>query len=374
MSAISRRVIVPVDLGTRAYQVMIGPGLLADIAGLIDPFCPGRKVVIITDRHVADLYLSMVKKSLGDGRIAVSEIILPPGEATKNFAQLESLVESLIEFKVERGDLIIALGGGVIGDITGFGAAIIKRGLDFVQIPTTLLAQVDSSVGGKTAVNSRQGKNLIGAFHQPRLVIADTQVLDTLPHREVMAGYAEILKCALIGDRDYFERLDVSAHRLIAGDLDARLDAISRAVAMKAEIVTQDEREGGVRALLNLGHTFGHAFEAAIGYGPQFLHGEGVALGLRLAFDFSAEQGLCPRADADRVHVHLRRLGFITEPSGVPGGPFPVDALMSAMAQDKKVEAGRLTFILARAIGDCFVAKNVDANLVSRFLEQANRP
>jgi 3-dehydroquinate synthase len=359
---------VPVALADRQYDVLIGAGLLWDVAGLIRPFCPAGRVVIVTDQHVADLYLGPVQTGLAKGQITSEAIVLPPGESTKNFAQLETLVEDLIARNIERGDLILALGGGVIGDITGFAAAIVKRGLDFVQIPTSLLAQVDSSVGGKTAVNSRRGKNLIGAFHQPRLVIADLDVLASLPPREVMAGYAEIVKCALIGDGEFFGHLEQSAQRLIAGDQTALLDAVCRAVGMKAEIVAQDERESGRRALLNLGHTFGHAFEAATGFGSRFLHGEAVALGLCLAFDFSASLELCVPEAAARVKAHLTALGFITDPAQVPGAPYGVDFLMAAMAQDKKVEGGRLTFILARAIGDCFVAKNVDADRVRRFL------
>ena len=359
---------VPVALADRSYQVIIGPDLLQKSAQLIAPFCPHRRTVIITDQTVAGLHLDALTASLDHGGIVHHEIILAPGEKTKSFANLEHVVDELIAQRIERGDVILALGGGVIGDLAGFAAAIVKRGMDFIQIPTTLLAQVDSSVGGKTAINSRHGKNLIGAFHQPRLVIADLGVLDTLPQREIMAGYAEIVKYGLIADRDFFDWLETHAPALIAGDHKARMTAIAKSVAMKAEIVTQDERESGRRALLNLGHTFGHAFEAATGFGPDLLHGEAVALGLVLAFDFSASQGLCPASDSDTVRRHLNQLGFITKPSQVKGGPFPVEFLMDAMAQDKKVEAGRLTFILTRAIGDAFVAKNVPSAMVRDFL------
>jgi 3-dehydroquinate synthase len=359
---------VPVALADRSYHVVIGPDLLSKTAQLIAPFCPHRRTVIITDQTVAALHLAALTASLDAGGIIHHEIILPPGEKTKSFANLEHVVDELIAHRIERGDVILALGGGVIGDLAGFAAAIVKRGMDFIQIPTTLLAQVDSSVGGKTAINSRHGKNLIGAFHQPRLVIADLDVLDTLPKREIMAGYAEIIKYGLIDDRDFFDWLEVNASALIAGDPQARMTAIAKSVAKKAEIVSQDERESGRRALLNLGHTFGHAFEAATGFGPDLLHGEAVALGLVMAFDYSAAQGLCPAGDAAAVRQHLDQLGFITKPSRVKGGPFPADFLMNAMAQDKKVEAGRLTFILARAIGQAFVAKNVPSAPVRDFL------
>jgi 3-dehydroquinate synthase len=262
----------------------------------------------------------------------------------------------------------MALGGGVIGDLTGFAAAIVKRGLDFVQVPTSLLAQVDSSVGGKTAINSRAGKNLIGAFHQPRLVLADLDVLTSLPPREVMAGYAEIVKCALIGDAPFFDDLQQQAPRLIAGDLDTRASAITRAIRMKADIVAQDERESGPRALLNLGHTFGHAYEALCHYDSRLLHGEAVALGLNLAFGFSCHLGLCSPQDAQKVKRHLQELGFNIDPARVPGGPYDLDAVMTAMAQDKKIEGGRLTFILAHGIGRCFIAKDVSADSVRAYL------
>ena len=359
---------VTVALADRSYPVVIGPNLLAKTAQLIAPFCPHRRTVIITDQTIAALHLATLTASLDIGAISHHEIILAPGEKTKSFTNLEHVVDELIAHRIERGDVILAFGGGVIGDLAGFAASIVKRGMDFIQIPTTLLAQVDSSVGGKTAINSRHGKNLIGAFHQPRLVIADLDVLSTLPRREIMAGYAEIVKYGLIADRDFFDWLEIHAQSLIAGDPAARMTAIAKSVAMKAEIVAEDERESGRRALLNLGHTFGHAFEAATGFGPDLLHGEAVALGLVLAFDYSAAQGLCPAQDAAAIRHHLNNLGFITQPSQVKGAPFPVDFLLNAMAQDKKVEAGRLTFILARAIGQAFVAKDVQPAGVKDFL------
>jgi 3-dehydroquinate synthase len=295
-------------------------------------------------------------------------VSVPPGESSKSIAMFERVCDALIAARIERGDVVIALGGGVVGDLAGFCAAAVRRGLDYVQVPTSLLAQVDSSVGGKTAINSRHGKNLIGAFYQPVLVVIDTQLLDSLPAREFRAGYAEVVKYGLLGDAGFFAWLDANADDLFAGRAAAREHAIAVSCRMKADIVARDERETGDRALLNLGHTFGHAFEAAAGFSDRLLHGEAIGLGMSLAFDFSAARGLLPAADDARVKHHLGKVGLPTHISQVPGGVPGVDALMDLMAQDKKVRRGRLTFILVRGIGQAFVASDVDAAQVRAFL------
>src|SRR6185437_2342649 len=293
---------------------------------------------------------------------------VPAGESSKSIAMFERVCDALIAARIERGDVVVALGGGVVGDLGGFCAAAVRRGLDYVQVPTTLLAQVDSSVGGKTAINSRHGKNLIGAFYQPILVVADSQLLDSLPARQFRAGYAEVAKYGLLGDAGFFAWLEANADDVFAGRAAAREHAIATSCRMKAEIVARDERETGDRALLNLGHTFGHAFEAAAGFSDRLLHGEAVALGMSLAFDFSAARGLLPRADGARVKHHLGKVGLPTHISDVPGGVPGVDVLMDLMAQDKKVRRGRLTFILVRGIGQAFVVPDVDATEVRAFL------
>jgi 3-dehydroquinate synthase len=287
-------------------------------------------------------------------------IVLPPGEKTKNFDRLEEVLESLLARGIERSTVIVALGGGVIGDLAGFAAAVALRGLDFVQVPTTLLSQVDSSVGGKTGINSRHGKNLVGAFHQPRLVLADTGALATLPRRERLAGYAEVAKYGLIDEPGFFEWLEVNGARVIDGDGGAQIHAVRASCAAKARIVGADEREAAERALLNLGHTFGHAFEAAVGYGGALLHGEAVSIGMALAFRLSVRLGLCPPGDLERAVRHLRAVGLPTEPPSIPGVRWDADELMGHMSRDKKVKDGKLTFILARGIGKGFVAKGID--------------
>jgi 3-dehydroquinate synthase len=360
---------IPVGLEGRGYDVLVGTGLLDAAGGLIAPFAPRRRIAIVTDETVAALHLARLRASLEAAGLAASAIILPPGEGQKSWAGLEHLSERLLALELERRDIVIAFGGGVIGDLAGFAAGVLKRGIDFVQIPTTLLAQVDSSVGGKTAINARAGKNLVGLFHQPRLVLADLDVLATLPARERMAGYAEIVKYGLIDDPAFFAWCEGAAARVLAGEAEALARAIETSVAAKARVVAADEREGGVRALLNLGHTFAHAFEAEIGFDDRtMLHGEAVGLGLGLAFRFSAAQGLCPPEDAARVSAHLDALGF-SRPRNAPGGPFEADRLLAAMAHDKKVEDGRLTFILARGIGASFIARDVSAAAVREFLQ-----
>ncbi len=360
--------IVRAALGERAYDIVIGAGLLRQAGVRIAPFAPSRRVAVVSDETVAALHLGALADALEAEGLRWDAIILPPGEQTKSFSGLETLCTRLIALGLERRDLVIAFGGGVIGDLAGFAAGIVKRGLDFVQIPTTLLAQVDSSVGGKTAIDTPQGKNLIGLFHQPRLVLADLDLLDTLPLRERLAGAAEIVKYGMVDDADFFAWCESHAGALRTGDKGALLHAVGRSVQNKARIVAADEREAGARALLNLGHTFGHAFEAATGFGPHLLHGEAVALGCALAFQLSARLGLCPPEDAARVEALLGALGLPVTP---PNLPFDPDQLLALMAQDKKAEAGRLTLILARGIGRAFVQKGADPAPVRALLTEA---
>jgi len=366
-------VTVKVALGPRAYDIVIGRGLLASLGRRLQALKPGAKAAIVTDANVEKLLLAAAQSGLA-ADVPATHISVPPGEGSKSFAMFERVCEALIAAKLERGDVVVALGGGVVGDLAGFCAAAVRRGLDYVQVPTTLLAQVDSSVGGKTAINSRHGKNLIGAFHQPVLVVADTALLDSLPPREFRAGYAEVAKYGLLGDAGFFAWLEANADDVFAGAGAAREHAIATSCRMKAEIVARDERETGDRALLNLGHTFGHAFEAAAGFSGRLLHGEAVALGTALAFDFSARLGLLPQAEAERVKRHLGKVGLPTHIRDVPGGVPGVDALMDLMAQDKKVKRGRLTFILARAVGAAFVAPDVEAAQVRAFLADKLAP
>ena len=331
---------------------------------------PGCKVAIVTDETVARHHLAAAKASLTDAGIAVSSVKVPAGESSKSFRHFERVCDSLIAAKIERDDIILALGGGVVGDLGGFAASVVRRGVDYVQVPTTLLAQVDSSVGGKTAINARQGKNLVGAFYQPILVVADTALLDTLPEREFRAGYAEVVKYGLLGDADFFEWLDANWRDLFAGG-PSREHAIAVSCRAKAAIVARDERETGDRMLLNLGHTFGHAFEAAAGFSDKLLHGEAVGLGMSLAFEFSARRGLISKDDADRVLAHLAATGLPTHVKAVAGGNWPgIDAMMDLISQDKKVKRGQLTFILVRGIGQAFVTRDVAADEVRAFLAE----
>ena len=359
---------VRVALGTRSYDIVIGRGLLASLGQRVAALKPGAKAAIVTDANVERLLLGATQGALAGAGIGATHVSVPAGEGSKSIAMFERVCDALIAARIERGDVVVALGGGVVGDLAGFCAAAVRRGLDYVQVPTSLLAQVDSSVGGKTAINSRHGKNLIGAFHQPVLVVADTALLDTLPPREFRAGYAEVAKYGLLGDAGFFAWLEASADDVFAGRAGAREHAIATSCRMKAEIVARDERETGDRALLNLGHTFGHAFEAAAGFSERLLHGEAVALGMSLAFDFSARLGLAPPADAERVKHHLGEAGLPTRVADVPGGVPGVDGLMDLMAQDKKVKRGRLTFILVRGVGKAYVAPDVDSAAVRAFL------
>jgi 3-dehydroquinate synthase len=361
---------VPVPLGDRAYDVLIGPGLVARVGDLITEYYPAARCGIITDETVAKHHLGALEKGFADGKIA-GTVILPPGEATKSFVEVAALSEKLLEMGLERGDMVVALGGGVMGDLAGFAAAILRRGIRFVQVPTTLLAQVDSSVGGKTGINTRQGKNLIGAFHQPSLVLADTDVLSTLPPREMRAGYAEVVKYGLLGDAAFFQWLDQSWRSVFGNDPTTLTRAIETSVKAKADIVVRDETETGDRMLLNLGHTFGHALEAWAGFSSRLLHGEAIAIGMAQAFRFSEELGLCPAGTAQRVEAHLKAVGLPTRVAHIPGPSKPdAPALFALMRQDKKVRQGQLTLILVRGIGEAFVTRDVAPEAVSRFLER----
>ena len=362
---------VRVALGARSYDVRIGPGLIGRAGEEIAPLLARPRVAILTDARVAELHLAPFEAALAKAGIKSSALALPPGEATKGWPEFSRAVEWLLAERIERRDVVVALGGGVIGDLAGFAAAVLRRGVRFVQVPTTLLAQVDSSVGGKTGINAPQGKNLIGAFHQPSLVLADTDVLGTLPPRDFLAGYGEVVKYGLLGDAAFFEWLETEGPGIAAGDEAARVRAVRRSVEMKAEIVARDETEAGDRALLNLGHTFCHALEAATGYSDRLLHGEGVAVGCALAFDLSARLGLCAQEDPSRVRAHLKAMGTKTDLADIPGDLPGADGLLDLMAQDKKVVDGRLRFILARGIGEAFVADDVPPDAVRTVLEEA---
>ncbi|UWU69540.1 3-dehydroquinate synthase [Bradyrhizobium sp. NC92] len=364
---------VGVALENRAYDIVIGRGVLASLGERIAALRPGVRTAIVTDRTVAKHWLEPTEASLAAAGIPTSRIVVEEGEISKTYAGLEKVSEALIAAKIERNDLVIALGGGVVGDLAGFAAAILRRGVDFVQVPTSLLAQVDSSVGGKTGINSPQGKNLLGAFHQPVLVVADTAVLDTLSPRQFRAGYAEVAKYGVLGDEAFFTWLEKN-HADISRGGSAREHAIATSCRAKAAIVARDERETGERALLNLGHTFGHALEAATGFSDRLFHGEGVAIGMTLAAQFSAKLGMIGAADAARVERHLIEAGLPTRLQDIAGfaqeGLADADALMALMAQDKKVKRGKLTFILLEAVGGAVIAKDVEPTPVRDFLKE----
>jgi 3-dehydroquinate synthase len=362
-------IVVNVALAERSYDIAIGRGLLASLGHKIAALRPGAKVAIVSDETVAQHHLPAAVAAITGAGLQSATIIVPPGESSKSFATFETVCEQLILARIERGDLVVALGGGVIGDLAGFAAAVVRRGLDYVQVPTSLLAQVDSSVGGKTAIDSSHGKNLIGAFHQPILVVADTGLLDTLSPREFRAGYAEVAKYGLLGDQAFFAWLEANWQEMFSGG-PAREHAIATSCRMKAAIVGRDERETGERALLNLGHTFGHAFEAAAGFSQRLLHGEAISLGMILAFEFSARRGLISAAEAARAQRHLAAVGLPTQISAIPGGAPGIDRLMELIGQDKKVKRGKLTFILVRGIGASFIAPDVDAAEVRVFLTE----
>lgn len=363
---------VEVALENRAYDIVIGRGVLASLGERVARLRPGVRTAIVTDRTVAKHWLEPTEASLAAAGIPTSRIVVEEGEISKTYAGLQKVSEALIAAKIERNDLVIALGGGVVGDLAGFAAAILRRGVDFVQVPTSLLAQVDSSVGGKTGINSPQGKNLLGAFHQPVLVIADTAVLDTLSPRQFRAGYAEVAKYGVLGDAAFFTWLETNHAEIVKGGA-AREHAIATSCRAKAGVVSRDERETGERALLNLGHTFGHALEAATGFSDRLFHGEGVAIGMTLAAQFSARLGMIGEADAARLERHLIEAGLPTRLQDIAGfaqeGLADADALMALMAQDKKVKRGKLTFILLEAVGRAVIAKDVEPAPVRDFLK-----
>src|ERR1700755_1845795 len=368
----SEPITVDVALGERAYDIVIGRGVLAQLGARVAKLRPGARAAIVTDEYVATHWLRKTEASLLDAGIATSRIVVDEGEISKSYEGLEYVCEELIAAKIERNDLVIALGGGVGGDPAGFAAAVLRRGVDFVQVPTSLLAQVDSSVGGKTGINSPQGNNLLGAFHQPVLVIADTAVLDTLSPRQFRAGYAEVAKYGALGDEAFFAWLEVNHADVFKGGA-AREHAIAPSCRAKAAIVARDERETGDRALLNLGHTFGHALEAATGFSDRLFHGEGVAIGMALAADFSSSLGMIGESDAARVKRHLADVGLPTHLQDIAGfaqeGLADADALLALMAQDKKVRRGKLTFILLEAVGRAVITKDVDPSKVRDFLQ-----
>lgn len=362
---------VHVKLGARSYDVEIGPGLIDEAGARIAPLLPRPRVAVLTDETVAALHLERLRAGLARAGIEMVALALPPGEATKGWTQFSRAVEWLLDQRIERRDLVVAFGGGVIGDLAGFAAAVLRRGVRFVQIPTSLLAQVDSSVGGKTGINTAQGKNLVGAFHQPALVLADTEVLSSLGPRDFLAGYGEVVKYGLLGDAGFFGWLETHGSSLASGDLAGRVRAVTRSVEMKARIVERDETEEGDRALLNLGHTFCHALEAATGYSDRLLHGEGVAIGCALAFELSARLGLCSQEAPSRVRAHLKAMGMKTDLSDIPGDLPDAASLLGLMQQDKKVVDGQLRFILARDIGDAFVTGDVRSEAVLDLIGDA---
>ena len=361
---------VSVDLGDRAYDILIGRGLLGECASLIQAHLgSGSKCAVVTDDNVGPLYLAEVEKRLSAADMFAGSVTVPHGEASKCFSRLESLCGELLALGIERGDVVIALGGGVIGDLTGFAASILRRGVRMVQIPTTLLAQVDSSVGGKTGINTAHGKNLIGTFSQPSLVLADLDVLTTLTPRQFSAGYAEVVKYGLIDDPDFFHWLEDNQAEIMAGDIDARTHAIAVSCRAKARIVAADEREAGQRALLNLGHTFGHALEAWAGYSDRLLHGEAVSIGMVMAFGFSEELGLCPKGVTELVEKHLKSAGLPTRLSDITGDDLPdVETLMRHISQDKKVMRGQIMLVLARGLGQAFLTRDISDDVLATFI------
>ena len=358
---------ITVSLDERSYDILVGAGLVTQAGKLLAPLVRGP-LPVVTDANVAKLHLPALLKALKQSKLDARPIVLEPGEGTKSFRLLEKLCSELLATGVDRGGLIVAFGGGVIGDLTGLAAGVLKRGIDFAQIPTTLLAQVDSSVGGKTAINTAEGKNLVGVFHQPKIVLIDTALLSTLPRRELLAGYAEVAKYGALGDAAFFEWLEANGAKALAGDAASIAHAVAHSCRMKADIVARDEREAGERALLNLGHTFGHALEAATGYSDRLLHGEGVALGMALAFRLSVRLGLCSGQDAERFTRHLKSVGLPIEIADIPGPRPSADALLEHMAHDKKVKDGKLTFVLPLGIGQAFLTSGVPREAVREVL------
>ncbi|MDB5666255.1 3-dehydroquinate synthase [Cypionkella sp.] len=363
--------VVNVDLGSRSYEVRIGRGLISQAGQQIAPLLRRKKVAVITDDTVAARHLMDLAKAFENEGITMTALTIPPGESSKGWEQFARCVEWLLEQKIERRDVVVAFGGGVVGDLVGFASAVLRRGVRFVQIPTTLLAQVDSSVGGKTGINTAQGKNLVGAFHQPSLVLADIDVLATLQPRDFLAGYGEVVKYGLLGDADFYDWLEVNAPAMAQGHASLQQYAVTRSVEMKAGIVSRDETEEGERALLNLGHTFCHALEKATGFSDRLLHGEGVAIGCALAFELSQRLGLCAQEVPSRVRAHLRTMGMKTDLADILGDLPSAEALLALMGQDKKVIDGKLRFVLARGIGQAFVAEDVPHDLVLGLLGDA---
>ena len=358
---------VAVPLKSRSYDIVVGNGLLADAGNFLGAVINRPRTAVVTDKNVADLYLAEFAKSMHDTNIDFTEIVLSPGEQTKSFDGLIGLADQLLSACIERGDTIVALGGGVVGDLTGFAASILRRGVQVVQMPTSLLAQVDASIGGKTGINTRHGKNLIGTFHQPALVVVDVDLLESLPPREFLAGYAEVVKYGLLGDADFFGWLETNGMAMIAGDRAARNYAVLACARAKAEIVAGDELEMGRRALLNLGHTFGHAIEAGLGYDDRIVHGEAVAIGMVMAFDLSHRMGLCSADDVAHVRSHLDGVGLPTAPPADHG--LDVTKFVDHMRQDKKVQNDELTFVLAKGIGHGVVTRDVPESRVVEMLE-----
>ena len=362
---------VSVGLGERSYDIRVGPGLIENAGQEIKPLIRGSKVFVITDSTVSRYWLDPLTRSLDASDIAVTTATVPPGESSKSFDHFEHVCCHMLEDGVDRRTAVVALGGGVVGDLAGYCAASVLRGLDFIQIPTTLLAQVDSSVGGKTGINAPQGKNLVGAFYQPRLVLADTGTLDTLPKREVLAGYSEIVKYGLIRDAAFFEWLEQNGAGVIAGDETARISAIVESCKAKATIVAADERESGLRELLNFGHTFGHALEAATGFDGRVLHGEAVSVGMLQALELSRLLGLCTGQDKERARAHLGAMGLVTKVADIPGATgWDVEDLLAFMRRDKKARDGAIRFVLARGIGDAFISDDVAPDALLRMLRE----
>ena len=360
---------IEVGLAERSYDIVIGESLLDTAGARIAAALPGARCAVVSDATVAALYLERLQASLEERGLYLGEVVVAPGEASKSFPVLAQVCEKLLDLGVERGDAVVALGGGVVGDLAGFAASVLRRGVRIVQIPTTLLAQVDSSVGGKTGIDTVQGKNLIGTFHQPSLVLADIAVLSTLKPRDFRSGYAEMMKYGLLGDAPFFAWLEQSWPQIFSGEGPERSEAIATSCRAKVAIVEADEREEtGTRALLNLGHTFGHALEAYAGYSDRLLHGEAIAIGMRLAFTYSAELGLCPKSDASRVERHLAAVGLPGEIASIPGETPTSDRLLQLMAQDKKVKGGKLGLVLVRGIGQAFVEQDVAMDRLSAFL------
>jgi 3-dehydroquinate synthase len=361
--------IITVGLGDRAYAIHVGQGLIAQAGTLLKPFVSRGPVPVVTDAQVGEIHLANFLDVMDKAGLDARPIVMPAGEASKSFAGLESLLGQLLDLEIARSGLIVALGGGVIGDLTGFAAGVLKRGVNFAQVPTTLLSQVDSSVGGKTGINTSHGKNLVGVFHQPRLVIADVGLLATLPRRELLAGYAEIAKYGALGDAEFFAWLEQNGPLALSGSNQAMVHAVAHSCQMKADIVGRDEHEKGERALLNLGHTFGHALEALTGYSSRLLHGEGIAIGMALAFRLSVRLGLAPPADAERLVRHLKAVGLPSALSDIPGSRPDADGLIAAMAHDKKVAEGKIHFVLLRGLGKAFVTSDVPQDALRDVLE-----